>query len=588
MMQRFADEELRDERLAELHRKEEEQLAQILAEKYQIPYADLTRLTIDTDGLRLIPEEDARKAKLAIFDLIGQRVRVAILAPGREDTQAILKDLETRGFIIEPFMVSTQSLERAWERYKEISFASVTKEGTLDISNQDIEGFIEQVHKIDDVKSLIEEVMQMKKSFRISRIVEIVMASSIALGASDIHVEPEDKFIRLRFRLDGVLVEITSFDQDTYNLLLSRIKLLSGMKLNIKENAQDGRFSVKIGNREIEIRSSTLPGNYGESIVMRLLDPTSIQVKIQDLGVPDKLMKVFLENLAKPNGMILNTGPTGSGKTTTLYAFMRLKKTPEIKIITIEDPIEYHLEGIVQTQVDAKKGYDFASGLKRSLRQDPDVIMVGEIRDLETAETAIHAALTGHLVFSTLHTNNAAGTFTRLIDLGINPKILTSAISMAIAQRLVRRLCPHCKKPQQMSGDTLTTMKNVYDSIAEPEVAWSETMYVPGGCPECNNTGYKGRIGVFEAVLSDQQVESALEMNPSEREIKQAAEHQGIMDMAQDGVTKILKGITSLDELQRVVDISTRSGIGDAPDGWGTDPSKEAARNAIDITSIAE
>ncbi|MEY2641178.1 MAG: type pilus assembly ATPase PilB, type pilus assembly protein PilB [Candidatus Parcubacteria bacterium] len=588
MMQRFADEELRDERLAELHRKEEEQLAQILAEKYQIPYADLTRLTIDTDGLRIIPEEDARKAKLAIFDLIGQRVRVALLAPGREDTQSILKDLETRGYIIEPFMVSTQSLERAWERYKEISFASVTKEGTLDISSQDIETFINQVHKIDDVKSLIEEVMQMKKSFRISRIVEIVMASSIALGASDIHVEPEEEFIRLRFRLDGVLVEITSFDLDTYNLLLSRIKLLSGMKLNIKENAQDGRFSVKIGERDIEIRSSTLPGNYGESIVMRLLDPTSIQVKIQDLGVPDKLMKVFLENLAKPNGMILNTGPTGSGKTTTLYAFMRLKKTPEIKIITIEDPIEYHLEGIVQTQVDAKKGYDFASGLKRSLRQDPDVIMVGEIRDLETAETAIHAALTGHLVFSTLHTNNAAGTFTRLIDLGINPKILTSAISMAIAQRLVRRLCPHCKKPQRMAGSTLTTMKNVYDSIKEPEVPWSETMFVPGGCPECNNTGYKGRVGVFEAVLSDQHVEQALEMNPSEREIKQAAEPQGIMDMAQDGVTKILKGTTSLEELERVVDISSRSGIGDAPDGWGNDPAKAAAKNAIDISSIAE
>jgi type IV pilus assembly protein PilB len=587
MMQRFADEELRDQRLGELHRREEEQLAQILAEKYEVPYADLTRLTIDTDGLRIIPEEDARKAKMAIFDLIGKRVRIAMLAPGRDDTKSIVKDLEARGYIAEPFMVSTQSLERAWERYKEISFATNTKEGTLDISSKDIESFVNQVQKIEDVRALVEEIMQMKKSFRISRIVEIVMASAIALGASDIHVEPEEEFIRLRFRLDGVLVEVTSFDFDTYNLLLSRIKLLSGMKLNIKETAQDGRFSVKIGERDIEIRSSTLPGNYGESIVMRLLDPASIQVKIQELGVPDKLMKVFLQNLAKPNGMILNTGPTGSGKTTTLYAFMRLIKTPEIKIITIEDPIEYHLEGIVQTQVDAEKGYDFATGLKRSLRQDPDVIMVGEIRDLETAETAIHAALTGHLVFSTIHTNNAAGTFTRLIDLGLNPKILSSAISMAIAQRLVRRLCPHCRKEKQIEGDDLTLITNVYNSIKNPEVPMSTTMYVPGGCEKCNNSGYKGRVGVFEAVLSDKLVEDALEMNPSEREIKAAAEHQGIMDMAQDGVTKILKGVTSLEELARVVDLSTRSGIGDAPDGWAAEK-KEGELEEFDLSKIAE
>jgi type IV pilus assembly protein PilB len=587
MTQRFADEELRDERLAELHRQEEEELAQILSEKYKVPYADLTRLTIDTDGLRIIPEEDARKAKMAIFDLIGKRVRVALLAPGREDTKSVIKDLESRGYIVEPFMVSTQSLERAWERYKEISFASNTKEGTLDISSADIEAFVNKVQRLEDVKALVEEIMQMKKSFRISRIVEIVMASAIALGASDVHVEPEETFIRLRFRLDGVLVEVSSFDVDTYNLLLSRIKLLSGMKLNIKETAQDGRFSVKIGEREIEIRSSTLPGNYGESVVMRLLDPASIQVKIQELGVPDKLMRIFLEMLARPNGMILNTGPTGSGKTTTLYAFMRLIKTPEIKIITIEDPIEYHLAGIVQTQVDGEKGYDFATGLKRSLRQDPDVIMVGEIRDLETAETAIHAALTGHLVFSTLHTNNAAGTFTRLIDLGLNAKILSSAISLAIAQRLVRRLCPHCRKETTLAGEDLELVRSVHESIKDPEVPMSTTVFVPGGCEKCNNSGYKGRVGVFEAIQADKQVEAALEMNPSEREIKEAASHQGILDMAQDGVIKILQGTTSLEELRRVVDLSSRSGLGDAPDGWA-EPKNDGALEEFDLSKIVE
>lgn len=572
-MVQFADEELRDNRVAELHRREEEDLAKILSKKYQVPYADLSRITIDTDGLRMIEEEEARAAKIAVFDLIGKRVRVALLAPGRADTQAVIKQLEDKGMIVEPFMVSTQSLVRAWERYKEISYASNTKEGMLEISSKDIENFINEVQRIEDVKALIEEILQMKKSFRISRIVEIIMAGAIALGASDVHIEPEDKFIIIRFRIDGVLIEVTEMDSETYHLLLSRIKLLSGMKLNIKETAQDGRFSIAIGEREIEIRSSTLPGNYGESVVMRLLDPTSIQVKLEDLGVPAKLMKIFTDNLARPNGMILNTGPTGSGKTTTLYAFMRMKKSSEIKIITIEDPIEYHLSGIVQTQVDNEKGYDFATGLKKTLRQDPDVIMVGEIRDLETAETAVHAALTGHLVFSTLHTNNAAGTFTRLIDLGVNPKILTSAISMAIAQRLVRRLCSTCKEEFLLVGEDLKLMKEVYESIKEKECEWSEKVFKakPDGCEKCNHTGYKGRIAVFEAVLSDKRVEEALESNPSEREIKEAAAHQGIMDMAQDGVTKILQGHTDLDELKRVVDLASRSGLGDGSDGWANE-----------------
>lgn len=587
-MSQFADEELRDTRVAELRRREEEDLAKILSKKYQIPYADLSRITIDTDGLKILPEDEARKAKIAIFDLIGKHVRVAVLAPGREDTKGILKSLEDRGYIVEPFMVSTQGLERAWARYQEISYASTSKEGMLEISSTDIENFINEVHQIQDVKALIEEIVQMKKSFRISRIVEIVMAGAIALGASDIHIEPEEEFIRMRFRLDGVLVEVTQFDPETYTLLLSRIKLLSGMKLNIKETAQDGRFSVTIGQREIEIRSSTLPGNYGETVVMRLLDPTSIQVKIQDLGVPEKLMKIFAENLARPNGMILNTGPTGSGKTTTLYAFLRLKKNSEIKIITIEDPIEYHLEGIVQTQVDNEKGYDFATGLKRTLRQDPDVIMVGEIRDLETAETAVHAALTGHLVFSTLHTNNAAGTFTRLIDLGVNPKILTSAINMAIAQRLVRRLCEHCKEETQLQGDDLALLKNVYESIREKEIPWTDKIYKPKGCDKCNNTGYKGRIGIFEAVLSDKKVEEALESNPSEREIKKAAEDQGIMDMAQDGVIKILRGMTDMEEVRRVVDLNTRSGLGDAPDEWANERENSKKLDNFDISKIAE
>lgn len=555
------DEDASKKKLGFLYRQEEEQLAQILSRKYGIPYADLTTITIDTDGLRILPENEAREAKMAIFDLVGQKIKVAILSPNRDLTQIQLKKLSDRGYIVQPFMVSTQSLERAWERYKEISFATASKAGTLDISSDDINQMIAQVKTVSDVKNLIEEIAQMKKAFRVSRIVETIIASAIATDASDIHVEPEEESVGVRFRLDGVLVEITRFDDETYRLLLSRIKLLSGMKLNIKNDAQDGRFSVKVGGNEIEIRSSVLPGAYGESIVMRLLNPNTIQIPFEALGIPDNLKKIFLEEISKPNGMILNTGPTGSGKTTTLYSFLRMKKTPEVKIITIEDPIEYHLSGVVQTQVDKKKGYDFASGLKHSLRQDPDVIMVGEIRDLETAETAVHAALTGHLVFSTLHTNNAAGTFPRLIDLGVNPKILTSAINIAIAQRLVRKLCENCKKPVQVSGEVLETLKKTYDTIENPEIAFTENIFEANaeGCPKCNS-GYKGRIGVFEAVRADKDLEEILQGNPSELEIKAIAERQGILDMSQDGVIKILKGVTTFDEVQRVVDIKNRSG----------------------------
>jgi len=557
------DEDKSQKKLAFLHRREEEELANMLSQKYGIPYADLTTISIDADGLKLMPEETARTAKMAIFQLTGKKLKIAILSPNRDYTQSELKKLEDRGYIVQPYMVSTQSLERAWDRYKEISFATETRAGSLDISSEEISDLVKNVHSLSDIRNLIQEISQMKRSFRISRIVETIVAGAIALDASDIHVEPEAGDVGIRFRLDGVLVEITRLDSETYKLLQARIKLLSGMKLNIKNAAQDGRFSVKIGDVEIEIRASMLPGAYGESIVMRLLNPSTIQIPFEALGIPDKLRKIFIEELQKPNGMILNTGPTGSGKTTTLYSFMRMSQTPEVKIITIEDPIEYHLAGVVQTQVDKEKNYDFASGLKHSLRQDPDVIMVGEIRDLETAETAVHAALTGHLVFSTLHTNNAAGTFPRLIDLGVNPRIITSAINIAIAQRLVRKLCPHCRKEVQAEGEILDVLKNTYNSIPDPEIPFTEKMYIQNtdGCDKCHN-GYKGRIGVFEAIRSDKAVEDVLQGNPSEIEIKKAAEAQGIMDMAQDGTIKILQGMTTFEEVQRVVDIKNRSGRG--------------------------
>jgi type II secretory ATPase GspE/PulE/Tfp pilus assembly ATPase PilB-like protein len=417
-----------------------------------------------------------------------------------------------------------------------------------------------EVKSTEDVKAHITDTMQMKKAFRTSRIVEVLLASALATHSSDVHIEPEEKQVRLRLRLDGLLTDISMFDAETYRLLLSRIKLLSGLKLNVQSEAQDGRFSIKMSESEIEIRTSILPGQYGESIVMRVLNPDSIAVSIDRLGMRQELRDEIERQVAKPNGMILTTGPTGSGKTTTLYAFLRKVHSPEVKIITIEDPIEYHLKGIVQTQVENEKDYTFSSGLRAALRQDPDIIMVGEIRDGETAEIAIHAALTGHLVFSTLHTNSAAGVFPRLIDLGINSRIIGSALNLALAQRLVRTLCPSCRVEAPLAGDEKALVDKIFNESIHPELlagVQREKIWRPGtGCDACGGIGYKGRIGVFEAIKMTEAVENAIEMNPSERDIRKAAADQGFLTITEDAVVKALEGITTLDEIARVVDIS--------------------------------
>src|SRR6185312_8172214 len=439
------DEERQDERLDYLRKKEEESLASTLSERYGVPYLDLASHPINIDALRLIKEDDARAAEVAIFDVTDKKVAVALLSPDNPKAIAVVEDLKTRGYEPEIYMVSHQSLNKVWDRYKDLSYSFETKAGALDISNEEILDIMKKVEKLPDIEKLIQEVLSQKKAYRVSKILEIILAGAIALKASDVHIEPSEESVRLRYRLDGVLTDILTFDTETFQLLLSRIKLVSNLKLNIKEKAQDGRFSIKLSGTETEVRTSLLPGPNGESIVLRILVPDSINVPLEKLGIHPRLLEVLNKEINKPNGMILTTGPTGSGKTTTLYAFLKKVYTPDIKVITIENPIEYHLKGIVQTQTDEEKGYTFAEGLRSALRQDPDVIMVGEIRDNETAETAVNAALTGHLVFSTLHTNNAAGAFPRLLDLGVNPKVVSSALNVTIAQRLVRVLCPDCK-----------------------------------------------------------------------------------------------------------------------------------------------
>lgn len=555
------DEEREEERTATLRKKEEEELASTLSSKYGVPYLDLSSHPINIDALRVIKEDDARASEIAVFNITDKNLEVAVLSPANEKAQAAIKSLEERGYKAEIFMVSHASLEKVWDRYKDLSYSFETKSGALDISNEEILEIMKKVTKLGDISPLIQEVLTMKKAYRISKILEIILAGSIALKASDIHIEPEDDEVRLRYRLDGVLTDVLKFDKDTFELLLSRVKLVSELKLNVRDKAQDGRFSIRVGDIEIEIRTSMLPGPNGESVVLRILNPDAISVELDQLGIHPKLLEVLEHEIRKPNGMVLTTGPTGSGKTTTLYAFLKRIYTPDIKVITIENPIEYHLDGIVQTQTEAEKGYTFAEGLRSSLRQDPDVIMVGEIRDKETAEVAVNAALTGHLVLSTLHTNNAAGSFPRLIDLDVNPKIISSALNVSLAQRLVRKLCDKCKKEAPLEGGGKVTVDKVISSIADTSYTQGvqlEKHYLPVGCDACNGLGYKGRIGVYEAVLVDSNIEKVVVNNPSERDIREAAKGQNLLTLDQDGVLKVLQGVTSLDELSRVVDLSIK------------------------------
>lgn len=555
------DEEKGKERIKMLHEREEEELASTLATRYGVPYLDLSTHPINIDALRLIKEQEARIAEIAVFDITDKKIAVAVLSPKSGKALEAIDVLRRRGYIPEVFMVSHKSLEKVWDRYKDLSYSFETQSGALDISNEEILSIISKVDSLEDIRALVGEILSMKKAYRISKILEIILAGAIALKASDVHLEPEDESVRLRYRLDGVLTDILHFDKDTYELLLSRVKLVSELKLNIKEKAQDGRFSIKLSDKEIEVRTSLLPGPEGESVVLRILNPDAISVELGSLGINPRLLAILEKEIRKPNGMILTTGPTGSGKTTTLYAFLKRVYTPDIKVITIENPIEYHLDGIVQTQVQTEKGYTFAEGLRSALRQDPDVIMVGEIRDAETAGVAVNASLTGHLVLSTLHTNNAAGSFPRLLDLGVNPKVISSALNVSIAQRLVRRLCDKCKKEAPLEGEQKELVDRIVSGIADTsylEGIQRDKTWVPVGCPACHNLGYKGRVGVYEAILVDGNIEKVVTINPSERDIREAAKSQNLLTLEQDGILKALSGVTSLEELERVVGLASR------------------------------
>ena len=554
-MQQF-DDKKSDERIAELRRKEEEALVRSLAPKYGYQYIDLHGITIDTEALTLVSEEDSHAAELALFKKDTNKISVALRNPNNPKVVATLKKLEEKRLTLELYMATHSSIEHAWKRYGDIKQTTAKKKGVLDVNPEAIIKFSEDIKTHLDVTSILLDIRNEQSAERISKTIELIFGGALALKASDIHIEPKENEVRLRYRLDGVLWDVSEIEKSIYSHVLSRFKLLSGLTLNVHESAQDGRFTFEFGTRKLEVRTSIIPGSYGETIVMRVLDPTSSSFKLENLGLNDKMLAVIKKELTRPNGAFITTGPTGSGKTTALYAFMQMVHKPEIKIITIEDPVEYKLENIVQTQVG--EDYTFASGLRAVLRQDPDVIMIGEIRDREVAETAVHASLTGHLVFSTLHTNSALGAFPRLIDLGISARLIGSAFNIILGQRLLRRLCKHCKIERESTVEEQKLIARIMDR----PVAIT-TVYDAPGCDKCSQSGYSGRIGIYEAVIVDKAVEEAIIRDPRESTVAKAAAPQEIPTMQQDGILKVLAGMTSLEELSRVVDLYNTKIIAD-------------------------
>ena len=534
----------------EIKNKEIEKRTQANAQSLGLSYIDLVGFPISSEALSLIPEEEAIENKVICFFYDGENIRVATSNPHNEKVDEIIESLNKKYFTKSSlFLVSPRSLQEALLVYKNIpKNKNISRD--LIITEEDLERFGKI---IGDYKSLNEKI----KEVNISDVVTLILATALKVNASDVHIEAESKGVIVRLRIDGVLQEAAIIDKSKWKKIIARMKILAGVKINIEE-PQDGRYSIFLKNDRIDVRSSFLPTVFGESVVMRLLQASSVGLSFDELGLRPEAYEIIAQEIKKPNGLLLTAGPTGSGKTTTLYAILKELNNPGTKIITLEDPIEYQLPGINQSQVDPKSNYTFANALRSILRQDPNIVMVGEIRDSETAEIAIQAALTGHVVLSTLHTNDASGVIPRLNELGLKPHFFTPAINAVIGQRLVRKLCPHCKQIHELNEEEEFLIKKILAVISPkanidvPPIL--PTIYKAGpGCAECNGIGYKRRIGVYEIfTMSDKIKQLAVDNAPSFQILQRAIE-DGMITMLQDGILKVLEGITSAEEVYRVV-----------------------------------
>jgi len=521
----------------------EEQITQILSRQYGVPSVNLSKLEIDPEITNLVPVGVCQKYMVMPIRRVGATLTIAMVDPTNVFALDDIKFMT--GLNVEPVVATEEGIKKAIEKYYGASW-----DEKLKTVLGDMEGTAEEIEvKAEEEEIDIAELEKSSEDAPVVRLVNLILSEAVQRGASDIHIEPYEKDYRIRFRIDGVLYEVMSPPLKLKDAVASRIKILSQLDISEKRLPQDGRIKVKMktktGTKDLDIRVSVLPTLFGEKIVMRLLDKDQLRLDMTQLGFEPSSLEKFLKAISKPYGMVLVTGPTGSGKTNTLYSALSRLNTPEVNIMTAEDPVEFNLHGINQVQMHERIGLNFATALRSFLRQDPNIIMVGEIRDFETAEIAIKAALTGHLVLSTLHTNDAPSSVSRLLNMGIEPFLVSTSLLLVVAQRLVRRICPQCKQPITYPPEALI------DVGFSPDEIPNLRLYKGAGCPNCNNTGYRGRIGVFEVMEVSDTIREMILEGASTLELKHQAREEGMITLRESGLIKVRQGITTIEEVLR-------------------------------------
>ncbi|MFC1749353.1 GspE/PulE family protein, partial [Pseudomonadota bacterium] len=507
---------------------------------------------INPDLLKLITPKTAKKALILPFFKIGKKIRLAVADPENEDTKKVIEKFKKNGYAVNINLATDDGLLEAMQLYDSEQY-KVKKEIKSKVDESALKGFEDELTELKALEEKITSTTSEEACY-------LVNIGALKAGASDIHYEPEEKGVRVRFRIDGMLHDVFHLDAATFINIANQIKYQAKLKINITNETQDGRYSFTVNKRKVDLRVSILPTQYGETYVCRLLDSERHVADFDALGYTGYALTKIKKVLSLRNGMILVTGPTGSGKTTALYTLLDKFNTPEVKVITLEDPIEYHLKGISQSQINEKRGYDFANGLRAILRQDPDIVMVGEIRDEETAETAAQAALTGHVLLATLHTNSAIETIPRLVNIGLPPFMVAPALDTVIAQRLVRQFCTDCAEMKKVSTSKKEELNRVLEMIKniQPTIKAEVPQELPvaKGCDKCSGTGYKSRISIVEVLEVDNEMRDLILDKASSMKMIEAARRKGMLTMYEDGILKVIQGVTSLSEVHRVTTLN--------------------------------
>ena len=532
-----------------------EEILKIKSDILNVPiFKDVDILEIPETTLAIIPEESASYYKMVPLRLAQGVLEVGMLDPEDIKAKEVLSFLARQGkFDFKIYLIQESDLEDVFKRYENIQ--DVVGEALTELQGD----AAEEGGDVDLFYDENKDASKLGDDAPIIKMVSAIFKHGVEARASDVHIEPTAAELRIRFRVDGILQTSLKLPKVTHSAIVARVKILSRLRIDETRIPQDGRFSAKIDKKEIDFRVSTFPTKLGEKVVIRILDPTEGLRTYKEIGLSENNLKILREQIRKPYGMILSTGPTGSGKTTTLYSILQELNQPGVNIVTLEDPIEYFVSGVNQSQIRAEIGYTFAKGLRSVVRQDPDIIMVGEIRDEESANLATHAALTGHILLSTIHTNNAIGVVSRLMDMKIRSFLIPSTLNIAVGQRLARKICPYCMekvKPepavQKMMIDELSKLPNeVRKTLNIPEPMY---IYRAKGCPKCNNKGEKGRIGIFEILKMTDELEKVIINDPTESALEQEVRRQGMINMRQDGIIKALEGKLSIEEVIRVTD----------------------------------